>query len=45
MSNYKNHINEHKKVFNSLNLFEEEILAISEILKKAIKNIYYIFLW
>ena len=38
MSNYKNHINEHKEVFNSLNLFEEEILAIGEILKKAIKK-------
>ena len=38
MSSYIDHINEHKKVFNSLNLFEKEILAISEILKKAIKS-------
>ena len=38
MSSYIDHINEHKKVFNSLNLFEKEILAISKILKKAIKS-------
>ena len=43
MSSYIDHINEHKKVFNSLNLFEKEILAISKILKKQLRITLYFF--